>query len=472
MTSQIHIVHFDSNRQIQQIRLHWDQGSLLKLVDVIGSRARNWPIRDGQDQARLIALSAAHVVGNADALASTTKQMGDVTITSNAPSTRKSFRAGDLHSSLSLFAPRDENRDESYTGKAIGPRASAKPPPRDYHDLFVGQDSSSDERKTSPAKEKAIAPKFGAGKNYQPSRLFDTDEPETNAASPVKVHPTKYNHFEFADGHDEPKQASKPPRPKTKHQSQWDFSDFATPEKVPQKARPQDTRNFVLGEEEDDVKSPTKYTRVIQPRRDAETHFELKDEGAPIERPLGHPRGQGVNNGMGLYKNHLYGDDLSTSEPKETRLINSVVSVKDRKKDFDPHWEISESSPGLGEKTASENNRPVPENRMKAVKMMNAQWEATDASPGAPTEAKPRESGTPSKLPSMDKENMNVGFGTEKVTTGIKTGGDGMGGRKGAASTWGFGDETDEFGAEGAHAEKFRAGKKQQAPKDSGFWDF
>lgn len=438
---------------------------------MIGSRAKNWPIYDGKDQARLIASSAAHVGGNTDTVAKTTKQMGDVTITANPPSPRKNFRAGDPHSSLSLFGPRDENREESYTEKAIAPRASAKPAPRNYHDLFVGNDSSSEERVVSSAKENVMAPK-GAGKNLQPSRLFDTDEPGTTMASPVKVHPTKYNHFEFADGSDEPKQASKPARPKTKHQSQWDFSDFATPEKVPQRTRPQDTHNFVLGDEEENAKSPTKYTRVIQPRRDAETHFEMKDEGAPIERPLGHPRGQGVHDGLGLYKNHLYGDDQSPNPPKEARPASSVVNVKDRQKDFDPHWETSESSPGLGEKTASENNRPIPQNRMKAVKMMNAQWEATDASPGAPAGAKPQESATPSKLPSMDKENVNMGFGKERATTGIKTGGDGMGGRKGAASTWGFGDETDEFGTEGAHADKFRAGKKQQAPKDSGFWDF
>ncbi|MCJ1249223.1 hypothetical protein MMC30_006446 [Trapelia coarctata] len=468
----IHIVHFNSNSQIQQIRLYWDQGSVLKLVDVIGSRAKNWPIRDGKDQARLIASSAAQVVGNTNAVASTTKQMGDVTITGNPPPPRKSFRAGDTHSSLSLFAPRDENRDESYTEKAVAPRASAKPAQRDYHDLFVGNDSASEDRAASSAKEKVVGSKIGAGKNFQPSRIFDNDGPETTTASPVKVHPTKYSHFEFADGSDEPKQDSKPARPKTKHQSQWDFSDFATPEKILQKSRPQDTRNFDFGEEEGNAKSPTKYTRVIQPRRDAETHFEMKDEGTPIERPLGHPRGQGVNDGLGLYKNHLYGDDSSASPPKAARPTSSVVNVKDRKKDFGPHWEISESSPGLGEKTASDNNRPIPEHRMKAVKMMNAQWEATDASPGAPAEAKPQESATPSKLPSMDKENMNMGFGKERATTGIKTGGDGMGGRKGAASTWGFGDETDEFGVEGAHADKFRAGKKQQAPKDSGIWDF
>ena len=418
----------------------------------------------------MIASSAAHLAGNANAVASTTKQIDDVTITGNPTSPRKNFRAGDPHSSLSLFGPRDENR-ESYTEKPIVPRASAKPAPRDYHDLFVGNDSAPENGAASPAKEKVIAPK-GGGKPLQPSRLFDNDRPEVTTASPVRVHPTKYSHFDFADGSDEPKQASMPARPKTKHQSQWDFSDFTTPETIPQKSRPQDNRSFDLGEEEENAKSPTKYIRVIQPRRDAETHFEMKDEGAPTERPLGHPRGQGVNDGLGLYKNHLYGDDDSPNPSKGARPVSSIVNVKDRKKDFDPHWQASDASPGLGEKTASENNRPIPEHRLKAVKMMNAQWEATDANPGAPTEAKPQEPASPSKLPSMDKENMNMGFGNQKALTGIKTGGDGMGGRKGAASTWGFGDETDEFGAEGAHADKFRAGKKQQAPKDSNFWDF
>ena len=499
-------------------------------MDVIGSRAKHWPIRDGKDQARLIASCVTHTLEAHGALGNTTKQMGDVTITSKQTSPRKKG-TGDPQTSLSLFGPRTENQEEAYNDQVIAPRASSKPAPRDYHDIFVGNESdaspASKDRVGSPRKEKAIAPKGGAGKNYQPSRLFDNEELETtNGSSPqksMKVNSTKYSHFEFADTYDEePKQPSKP-RQKSKHQSQWDFADFSTPEKLPNRSRPQDARHFGFGDEKPDVESPTKNPSVKQPRRDADMHFEFIDDGVPAaDRKLGHPRGQGPKNGAGLYKNHLFDDgERDSAAENKAQPQNAVVSLKDRQKDFDPHFEIADSSPGLGEKMAGESSRPVAQNRVKAVKMMEAQWEATDTSPIASAQSKTTEPTSPSKKSSTDKENtafgqerintsINVagdgmggrkgaglgwsiggeteGFGTTKNSEnftagkenigirkdtsniGIKTGGDGMGGRKGAASTWGFGDESDEFGPGGRKADKFFAGKKQQAPKDS--WDF
>jgi hypothetical protein len=51
---QIHIVSFDDDGKIAQIRQSWDQGALLKQLDVIGKTGRNWPIRDSKDQLREI----------------------------------------------------------------------------------------------------------------------------------------------------------------------------------------------------------------------------------------------------------------------------------------------------------------------------------------------------------------------------------------------------------------------------------
>lgn len=135
----------------------------------------------------------------------------------------------------------------------VGTRApkaqSAKPPPRDYHDLFVGNDSDASPAHTkdgasSPKKEdmtpRHIAPKGGAGKNYQPSRLFDTDEAPGTPGTPVqspekprKPDPKKYNHFNFDDGDDA---KPMPARPKSKHQNNWDFEDFTTPKRSPRKS--------------------------------------------------------------------------------------------------------------------------------------------------------------------------------------------------------------------------------------------
>ena len=458
-------------------------------MDVIGSRAKHWPIRDGKDQARLIASSVAHTSEAHGSLGNTTKQMGDVTITSKQTSPRKKG-SGDPHTSLSLFGPRSENQEEAYNDQVVAPRASSKPAPRDYHDLFVGNESdvspASKDRVGSPKKENVIAPKGGAGKNYQPSRLFDNEEPETTNGSsphkPMKVNPTKYSHFEFTDTYDEePKQPSRP-RQKSKHQSQWDFADFATPEKLPNRSRPQDARHFGFGDEKPDVESPTKDLTVKQPRRDADTHFEFKDDGVPpADRKLGHPRGQGPKNSSSLYKNHLFGDEEHDLAAKDkTQPPNAVVSLKDRQKDFNPHFEIADASPGLGEKIASGNSRPVAKDNtvfgqerintginiagdgMGGRKGAGMGWSLGDEIDDS------RTTNMKSGNFAAGKENMGIRKDTSNI--GIKTGGDGMGGRKGMASTWGFGDESDEFGPGGSKADKFLASKKQQAPKDS--WDF
>jgi hypothetical protein len=185
----VHIVHFTSNKKIQQVRLYWDQGALLKLVDVIGARARNWPIRDGKDQARLIASSVASTPKGSsngaeshDTSPTRSRNTGEVVIASRSQSqAKKTNITGDPHASLALFGPRDTIQETSHPA-AIAPRASAKPPPRDYHDLFVGQESDSSRPRhpdRTPAEGEqnwnAIAPKGGAGKHYQPSRLFEDE---------------------------------------------------------------------------------------------------------------------------------------------------------------------------------------------------------------------------------------------------------------------------------------------------------
>ena len=256
----MHIVHFDSSQKIQQIRLYWDQGSLLKLLDVIGSRGRNWPIRDGKDQARLIASSAADLsqsIGlNRLAMENDSQDMSQTALTTK-PRSQSKHVTRDPHASLALFGPRDEEQDLSLP-TAAARRASAKPPPRDYHDLFVGNESDASpvtrEKVASPKKENMapgpIAPKGGAGKNYQPSRLFESDKsqpvipatPVESSGQFIKPDPKKFSHFEFGDGND--KQQPMAARPRSKHQNNWDFADFVTPDKVSTKIRSQDVRHF------------------------------------------------------------------------------------------------------------------------------------------------------------------------------------------------------------------------------------
>ncbi len=524
----MHIVHFDSNQKIQQIRLYWDQGSLLKLVDVIGARARNWPIRDGKDQARLIASSATGTTQSngfsrpSTATSDSSRHPNEAGVT-NKPRSQSKNVTRDPHASLALFAPREEHEESSQsTGARASKAQSAKPPPRDYHDLFVGNDSdaspqASKPRVLSPTKENGgriapksttakppprdyhdlfvgedsdaspisqskalssqkqnmtpatIAPKAGAGKNFKPSRLFDVDglEPGT-PGSPAKDRGSKantaiYNHFDLSAGDENAQPLAA--RPKSKHQNDWDFEDFMTPEKLPTKVRGQDVRHFGWSDDEPNMDSPVKHPAVAKARPDANSNFEFRDDGTPVgdRRPTGHPRGMGNVKGNGLYQNNIF--DQGASPEKKNHMLATVTNLKDRRKDFDPHFDMTDDSPSSNQNKQGS----IPEARAKVVSQMGAHWEATDPSPRPQSRSKDNEDRI--NPISGDKENNPKG-GVNKTNTGIKTGGDGMGGKKGTGRSWGFGSDSDEDGEGGMNGGKFKPSKIQQAPKDSGFWDF
>jgi hypothetical protein len=473
-------VHFDDQRKIKQIRLYWDQASLLKQVDVIGARAKNWPIRDGEEQIKHIKKVTADLPVEVGEI---TKQMGDVSITARPGSPRKKTletvkenAMNDPHATLALFAPREFSEDDASPNVAkfsaprqAAPTQSAKPPPRDYHDLFVGNESDqspdTQAKMASPEKRQA---KSGAqmGKNYQPSRLFDSDE-TVAAESPEKRYKsssTKYNHFDFDDGSNAPDVKPGPvnARPKTKHSSQWDFEDFTTPAKAPQKQRGQEVRHF--GWSDDEVPEEVSPVKVQpQPRRDNQPHFELVDDGEQVPKPTQGPsKGKAAVN-QSLYKNNLYDEDRAPSPEKRTsQPLVPVVNKQGRGKDFQPHFDMSDNSPALEERSKSDTNKALDLNKAKAVKMLNPQWQPTDNSPVANRTTEPVKATAAAQPKVQDKENVKVG--SDKPYQG----GDGMGGRKGSGRTWGFGDESDDE----ANVKKFQAKKIQQGPKDNVFWDF
>ena len=501
---------------------------------MIGARARNWPIRDGKDQARLIVSSAAATTQSNGSSRPSTLASGsensrgpnDAVIT-NKPRSQNKNVTRDPHASLSLFAPHEDQEESS---QVVAPRApksqSAKPPPRDYHDLFVGNDSdaspqpsrsgaispmkenggprapkaqsakppprdyhdlfvghesdaspASKQKIASPQKENMtpgpIAPKAGAGKNFKPSRLFDTGasadtpgSPEKSSDTGYKTNPQKYNHFDFGD-HNETSQPTIN-RPKSKHQNNWDFEDFMTPEKVPTKVRGQDVRHFGWSDDEPVMDSPVKHPAIAKSRPDANTNFEFQDDGTPAgeRRPPGHPRGMGNVKGPGLYQNNVFDEKTPTSPEKKSHPLATVTNLKDRHKDFDPHFSMTDQSPS----SSGQDKQPsVSESRAKVVNQMGAQWESSDHSPAGPHSRSKDNEDRIHPIAGGDKENVQNGGANNKRNTGIKTGGDGMGGKRGAGRLWGFGDDSDE---EGNGNNKFRASKAQQAPKDSGIWDF
>lgn len=243
-------MHFDSADKITQIRQYWDQGSLLKQIDVIGARSRNWPIREGPEQAKLIKASAqlAQPDSAPNSRPSTASRGADeVSIRSRGSTTNAT---NDPHASLSLFERRQIDEEELPSAYPAAPRVqSAKPPPREYSELFVGDNAGS----PSPQNQR-IPVKAGANKKAQVNRLFDETEEERIAATTplkaTKTNPKKFNHFEFGDGEDEEtprgRNASRKegPRDKSKSQANWNFEDFVTPEKINPKNNPQAARSF------------------------------------------------------------------------------------------------------------------------------------------------------------------------------------------------------------------------------------
>jgi hypothetical protein len=264
----VHVVHFDQAGKISQMRLYWDQGALLKQIDVIGARSRNWPIRDSTEQSRLIASSSAAVAQpdeERQSRRSTTSRGADeVSISSRSRGSTKNAM-NDPHASLSLFQNRSVDEDEdSYSSKPIAPRApSAKPPPRELSELFVGENSAS----PSPSPQK-IPVKAGSSKNYKPSRLFENEEDNDEGAIKgpgVKTNPKKYEHFTFGDG-DEPAPKTRNtarPETKTKAQANWDFEDFNTPAKTKQKVYPQAERHFGWSDDEVSVFCLSEMRQVV-----------------------------------------------------------------------------------------------------------------------------------------------------------------------------------------------------------------
>ncbi|KAI0165976.1 hypothetical protein GGR57DRAFT_146115 [Xylariaceae sp. FL1272] len=493
----LHLVTFDQHTKIVNIRQSWDQGALLKQLDIIGKTGRNWPIRDSQDQIRMIENCVKSLAGDA-AAPDSQQSMPDRSRAKSTDAMR------DPHASLSLFEARDaqeelasvisprggvkprqrdfaeilgDEPDEYIPGspsagrgrsdspnKAIAPRGGAKPRQRDFAEILGDEPVSAQdaERKHSTSPGQSVAPKAGGSKKFQPSRLFDTEEGQIPSSPPDDIkspdrfyrpHPTKYSHFEFGDGadpHDAPVPVNPTPR-KTKHSSQWKFDDFVTPAKVqPGKAYRQQEVHWQTGEEDEPISYEPAQGKL---RPDAEVHFEFADDGpspAPADRHPVRPRGATHNSGLGLYENNLYDETGAAPDPTEaSKPLGAITNLKDRGRYFDSQWAMTDiPSPEKPEGMAS-----ISDDRKKAVKMMESNWSANGDSGDSP----------------VQKENKRAApkYNEASNDRGIAIGGDGMGGNKGSSRNWIFGDDED------AEPPKSIPGRKPPAAKSGGFnWDF
>ncbi|KAL7945990.1 hypothetical protein V8C42DRAFT_322163 [Trichoderma barbatum] len=441
----MHIVSFDDDGKIAQIRQQWDQGSLLKQMEIIGKSGRNWPIRDGKEQLSLIQ-SCVKSSGFAPASAPAQAQSSNGHNKSRNSSTNI---MRDPHASLHLFGSREENENSEPAG-VVSPYSGQKPKQRAFTDILTDEPQHWDDHQ-----RRSMSPhKMNAGKNVQPIRIFegqqhaeDDSDDDEKAQRYIRAHPAKYQHFALGDGSEESEDsqpnakapAGKAPRPKSMHDSQWSFEDFTTPVKATagrgQGTNP-DARNWDAGETAEPIKAP-----VGKARRDAETHFELQDDGElPLEERRIAIRTRGAVRNEGL-KNNVF--ERVAEEAPSGRPLGNITNAKDRGKDFDPQFTMTDDSPAPGAA-----RQPVPEHRQKAVKMMNANWDLADESPAA------------------QKENRVQAGKVPQPDTKIHIAGDGMGGKKGAQRDFLYGGDD----AVEPHKQLISR-KATHGTQKSSFWD-
>lgn len=464
---------FDNDGKIATIQQSWDQGALLKQLEVIGKTGRNWPIRDSVDQITLITKSGGKPADAGPAPAASKP----------VPRAHSKSITRDPHATLreTGLNPRDEEPD-----RVVSPFSGTRPRQRTFEEILG--DEANDGPDQSPSK--AVAPKIGAGKNLPANRLFEKDndvpsEPESpdDGKAPtrfMKPHPTKYEHFSFADGSDPadaPEAGVEFSDIKSKHRSQWDFQDFVTPQKAKPSKTIRQPRHWGTDQNDYD-ESPAKPAPGMaggKSRRGANTQIELQDDGEDNERNqragAGH-RGAMHNSGHGLYKNRNAADEESEAQDADSRALGNITNLKNRHKDFEPHFGMTDDSP------ISENHKvsaPVPEDRKKAVNMMQANWSTYDQSPSAQKENSKPASDQAKGNPEAIKTHGD-GMGNPKARDwtktkahgGIKLGGDGMGNPKGGRG-WSIGDDSEEEEQQ-SRPVPGKSGAAQKAANN--FWDF
>ncbi|TKA77170.1 hypothetical protein B0A55_04464 [Friedmanniomyces simplex] len=346
-----HIVRFDAEQKIKQIRLYWDQGTMLKQVEAIGKTGRNWPIKDGQAQVNSINRSLNAGGRNTDLNGSAPAQRGPHDVVIQGHKKRDSVSAvKDPHASLALFAPRDPNEDSGprqFEGPKTAPRESYKAPHRGLDDILSGEEiaqTGSTIRSPSPVKTDGFYPKAGAGKHHVNNRLFDENEPSSPPRSPErkKVFKDKNNHFEFGDGED----AAEQDRPMSargskKVPTQIDFASFSVSPSVKDKTRPDYDRHWGDGVQPNDP-SPVKRPIKHAPRVENESHFSIANSSPAAA----HEKSKSLQRqkGMGLYQDPLHADERTAVRPvTETNKMR-------RGDDFAPHHTMGDATPSAADK--------------------------------------------------------------------------------------------------------------------------
>ncbi|KAF8472536.1 hypothetical protein BDZ91DRAFT_652445 [Kalaharituber pfeilii] len=435
----IHVVTFIDGH-ISQIRLYWDQGTLLKQMGVIGRTGRNWPIKEGHEQSKVVQLSASKVTLTSSSIEAT-PQTRDRGVSNASNSSTASIRpTPDPHSTLSLFTPREPEPETFNKPAVIPPRNSAKPPPRDLSELFVSSDNESTSTKGGKTDE-AVPPRAPAQYNRGRSYNFLDESGEDGATQQqlqdsVKVNPQKYAHFDFGDEAPEVPPALAPVK-ESRNKASWDFADFSTPEKRPVRIRPDGVRHFSWGDDDETIAARGSVTGAqsnanarleaqSHAKRDAQSHFVIADESPA--KPYSAAK-------------------VSTADRKAAlKDMDSNLGCDVEQLGGGGRTIYKTRGDGMGGRKVIDDDEPiksVPKVVPKVTRIEKSQEDDVDRKPA--------------QVEQLAGGNRTI----------YKTTGDGMGGRKGTSSFWDFTEEEDK--KENQRTSNVPVRKDTQP---SSFWDF
>lgn len=424
------------NGLISQIRQYWDQGTLLKQMGVIGKSGRNWPIKDGKDQCKLVQSSVANVPPPSGVPQTRDRGISNASNGSAASSIRPT---PDPHSTLSLFAPREQEQVAEIKPAVIPPRNSAKPPPRDLGDLFISSDGESNSNITEEVIPPKAPAKFSRGHNYDFLDDDSHEKPQDNSGRGVKPDPKKYNHFEMSDEYPDSRPAARV-KDDSRNKASWDFESFSTPEKPKMRSRPDGVRNFSLGD--DDAQGKNKPLTGAQnnanARRDAASHakrdgshFTIADTSPAPQRQ--HPEVEQLGGGSRtIYKTKgdgMGGRKVVEEDERPIRGSRAVSQAKRADMAEEEEEQARSKNSGVveqlggGSRTIYRTQGDGMGGRKNAV-----EEEAPAKAPRGTSAAKRAEMGYEDEDTNQESERVELlGGGSRTI---YRTQGDGMGGRK------------------------------------------
>ncbi|KAL1305737.1 hypothetical protein AAFC00_007320 [Neodothiora populina] len=375
----VHIVQLDAAGKIDQIRLYWDQGTMLRQVDAIGRTGRNWPIRDGSTMAKLVkdSVSSSKSGGASQAAARPSSKADEVTITSR-PMSSKSRDGQDFHTRLFATGDDSERPSSGNSDSSVPTRTSAKPAPRQWAEIFP---------------------------NGPPPDKVEGAKPKPLSPESRRSNPAKFDHFELGNGEDAaPIDPNRPPSAHAKkHQSTWDLEDMNTVPKFNPKSQPAMERHFGYGIDDDAPPTPATRPVVHAPRPDANPHFDMNDAPSPtVQRQLRETRPDALATHLKTERGVL------TAEEKRPLGVNNNTSNVRRAADLSIHYTSTDADEGENDEN---DNRQTGRNTKSNSRLEN------------------------------DKSHWRIDETPEKVGKIYKTAGDGMGGRKDSSRSWMIGGD-------------------------------